>query len=107
MLPPAGSGVRFSLLQPDPVWIWILFLLKKTLLVVCLTYIKQESNRIRIACFSLAADPERIWIQNLQKRIGSVLKKISWNDSSLNSSLAQYAGELWPVMTGVGDVTGR
>jgi len=24
LLPPAGAGVRFSLLQPDQDWIWIL-----------------------------------------------------------------------------------
>ena len=25
LLPPTGSGVKFSLLQPEPEWIWILF----------------------------------------------------------------------------------
>jgi len=48
---------------------------EKTLLKVCLTYIKPESNTSRIACFSLIPDPERIWIQNLKNRIGSGLKK--------------------------------
>jgi len=44
---------------------------EKTLLNVCLTYIRTESNRSRIACFSLIPDPERIWIQKLKNRIGS------------------------------------
>jgi len=47
--PPTGSGVRFSLLQPEPDWICILCLLKKRYwlfawLTVYLCGVKQELN---------------------------------------------------------------
>jgi len=45
LLPQTGSGASFSLVQPDPVWIQIFFLLKLTSLVVCLKYIKPGSNK--------------------------------------------------------------
>jgi len=57
LLPPTGSGVTFSLLQPDPDW--ILFLRNKR---YWLFILKLESNRIRITCVSLLPDAERIWI---------------------------------------------
>ena len=63
LLRRTGRGVRFSLLQPDPGWIWILFVfLKKRYKLFFFTFIKLESNRIRIACVSLVPDPGRIWI---------------------------------------------
>jgi len=77
LLRRTGRGVRFSLLQPDPGWIWILFVfLKKRYKLFFFTFIKLESNRIRIACVSLVPDPGRIWIWNLQNMIGSELKRI-------------------------------
>jgi len=57
----AGSGLDFVFAE-------------KTSLVVCLNYIKPESNRSWIS-FSLVSNPEWILIQNLQNRIGSGIKK--------------------------------
>ena len=45
LLPPRGSGVRFSLLQPDPDWIWILCSLKKYYwLFAWLTFIRNYTG---------------------------------------------------------------
>jgi len=68
--------VNFSLLLLKPDWIYILWFLKKTLLVVGLNYIYSESNMDWIACVMLIQDQERI--QNSGSGADSKFAKQDW-----------------------------
>jgi len=79
---PTGTGVRYF--ASNLIQIRFGFLsTEKILLVVCLTCINPDSNRSRISWIWLAPDPDWIWIQSLQNGIGSALKKIQSQDTSI------------------------
>jgi len=65
--PAASNRIKSEVFSAAPGSGLDLVFAEKMLLVVCLTYIKPESNRIRIACVLLLPDPEQIWNSNLHK----------------------------------------